>query len=140
MADKENNGIWILVVDDEEDLRESLKRKFARHGFNVATAESGNKALQVCQSHAFDVVLTDVRMANGTGIELLDGLKKQFGYRCPAVICMSAFSDLTTEGAYLKGADALFPKPVDPAALLAAIMHFYNSRKQRLAAAERSVA
>jgi CheY-like chemotaxis protein len=132
-----SNGIKILIVDDEDELRESLRRKSTRLGYEVLSAGGGQEAIALCQNHSFDVVVTDIRMAKGSGIELIDSLKANFGDHCPAIICISAFSDLTLEGAYTKGVDALLPKPIDSSALFAAIQHFHQNRQQRLAALQR---
>lgn len=127
-------GIKILIVDDEDELRDSLRRKCARLGYEVFAAGGGYEALELCRQHGFDVVVTDIRMAKGSGIDLIDGLKKEFGATAPALICITAFSDLTLDGAFAKGVDALLPKPIDSAALFAAVQHFHQSRQQRLAA------
>lgn len=130
-------AIKILIVDDEDELRDSLRRKCARLGYEVFSAGGGYEALELCRQHGFDVVVTDIRMAKGSGIELIDALKRDFGDKTPAIICITAFSDLTLDKAFAKGVDALLPKPIDSAALFAAIQHFHQSRQQRLAAGER---
>lgn len=127
-------GIKILIVDDEDELRDSLRRKCARLGYEVFSAGGGYEAFELCRQHGFDVVVTDIRMAKGSGIELIDLLKKEFGDAAPVIICITAFSDLTLEGASSKGVDALLPKPIDSAVLFAAIRHFHQNRQRRLGA------
>lgn len=125
-------GIRILICDDEEDLRAPLARKFIRRGFEVLTAANGTEGLEICLRNDIQVVITDVRMPGGTGIELLEKLRATFKDRTPSVICMSAYSDLTLEGAYARGADALFVKPLDVPALISAVFHFHRNREERL--------
>ncbi len=130
----DGKGIRLLIVDDENELREALKRKFHRLGFDVHTASGGHEALKTCLKHDFDIILTDVRMPEGSGIELLDGIKSAKLKHPPVIICISAFSDLTKEDAILKGAHALLPKPVESSVLISTIEHFHLQRAQRLEA------
>lgn len=133
-----DEALSLLIVEDEEDLRSALERKFKKMGFNVFTAEGGHEGLTLCVSKQVDVVLTDIRMAKGTGLDLIDGIRNACLERSPVIICMSAFSDLTLEGAYAKGVDAFFPKPIESSALVAAIQHFSRQRAQRLNARNNS--
>lgn len=125
-------GIRVLICDDEEDLRAPLSRRFARQGFEVLTASSGHEGLEVCRHNDIHVVITDVRMPGGTGTELLENLRATFKNQAPAIICMSAFSDLTLEGAYVKGAEALFIKPLNVPALILAVFHYHRDRLARI--------
>ena len=122
----------ILIVDDEQEIRESLAKRFARRGFKVFTADGGTEGFKIAVENSVDVLLTDIRMAKGSGITLVEEVRATLGDNCPTLICMSAFSDLTVEGAFLRGVDLLMPKPLDTAALFAAIDHFYKAWAQRL--------
>ncbi len=110
----------IMVVDDEPDLSEAIAFDLKRKGFQVVTAVSGREAFEMAASNPVDLILSDVRMPNGDGIELLDRIKAK-DVRIPVVIFISGFADITLEEAYEKGADAIFSKPFDRKALLAAI-------------------
>ena len=65
----------LLVVDDEEANRLAVARIFEREGFEVYSAPSGKKALEVCRKRNIHVVLSDLMMPGMTGIELIDALK-----------------------------------------------------------------
>jgi DNA-binding NtrC family response regulator len=67
----------ILVVDDEHDVRESIKRFLTYEGYEVTTAESGAVAVERASAEPFDVVLTDLRMPGMSGLETLIALKRQ---------------------------------------------------------------
>lgn len=61
----------ILIVDDNYELAENLAEIFADEGCDVATATSGEQALELCEGRHFDVVLSDIRMPGISGIELV---------------------------------------------------------------------
>ena len=69
MPDKPTTSI--LVVDDEEQLRRSLVRFFEFRGYAVIEADGGKKAFELVRSNPIAVVVSDIRMAGGDGIELL---------------------------------------------------------------------
>lgn len=71
----EPSPIRVLVVDDEAPNLESLEKIFAREGFEVLTANSGQSALKACRQHRVHVVLTDLMMPGMSGIELVKALK-----------------------------------------------------------------
>ncbi len=60
----------VLIVDDEKNTREGLKLNF-KSEYNVYTAESGEKAVEILQEHAVDIMLTDLRMEGMSGLELM---------------------------------------------------------------------
>ena len=101
-----------LFVDDEPDLLESLSLYFSSAGRVVETASSGNEALKLCEKNEYDVVITDIRMANGDGLFLLESLKQR-NQLSPIVVMMSGFSEVTKDEAVRKGAYDLIPKPLD---------------------------
>lgn len=85
----------ILVAEDEPNLREGIAEAFRDAGHEVAEAEDGQKALELLEEQVFDLMITDYRMPNIDGLELL----RQVRLRNPdiAVIMVTAFG--TVEGA-----------------------------------------
>jgi len=69
----------LLIVDDEEDIREFAKRFFVKRGIEVHTACGGGDALKIIDELAPDLVLLDVRMEEMTGVEVLKELKEKNG-------------------------------------------------------------
>jgi two-component system, NtrC family, response regulator HydG len=67
----------VLVVDDEQDLAESCAFLLGRAGFAASCADSGPAALTLLQQHAFDVVVTDVRMPRMSGMDLLSEIRRR---------------------------------------------------------------
>jgi two-component system, NtrC family, response regulator AtoC len=64
-------GKQVLVVDDEPNLRRVLSAQLSRDGYEVHTAEDGVEALRVLEEHHIDLVITDLRMPNLDGMDLL---------------------------------------------------------------------
>jgi CheY-like chemotaxis protein len=122
----------ILIVDDEEDLRDAIAFDFERKNYNVLTAANGRDAFKLVESHKIDVVLSDVRMPDGDGVELLETIKTKHAF-LPVVMFITGFSDLSLEQAYNKGADAVFSKPFDRQALFDAVTRALMATDQRYA-------
>lgn len=66
----------VLVVDDEPSMRQMLSFALRREGYEVATADDGRAALQALQDGQFDVVITDVRMPELSGVDVLREAKR----------------------------------------------------------------
>jgi DNA-binding NtrC family response regulator len=69
----------ILIVDDEEGLREGLGKLLEDEGYAVLCAETGEEALEILQQSRIDLVLTDMRMPGMDGIELLKKIRERYG-------------------------------------------------------------
>ena len=120
----------ILIVDDEEFLRQAIGFDFEMQNYNVLLAASGREAYEIYLREKVDVILSDVRMPNGDGIELLDRVKAH--NPSMPVIFISGYSDLTLEEAFSRGVEAVFPKPFDRKALAAAAQAAVQDAGQRL--------
>jgi len=106
----------VLVVDDERNQRLTLSHILTEEGFDVVTAESGERAVRLCGEGRFDVVLLDVRLPGIDGVETARRIRRT---QDPLVILMSAYrvEQLELE-ALADGARAFLRKPIDPATLL----------------------
>ncbi|MHB8909371.1 MAG: sigma-54-dependent transcriptional regulator [Syntrophales bacterium] len=65
----------LLIVDDEEVIREGMRRILTAEGYQVETSASGRSAIEKIQEHDFDVVITDLKMPGMDGIEVLKNIK-----------------------------------------------------------------
>jgi DNA-binding NtrC family response regulator len=68
----------ILIVDDEFSVRESLEKVLSKAGYATLAAGSGNEALSLLSKQKIDIVLSDLKMPDGDGVELLKSIKKSF--------------------------------------------------------------
>tara|TARA_R110001583_G_scaffold69544_2_gene197099 strand:- start:19137 stop:20474 length:1338 start_codon:yes stop_codon:yes gene_type:complete len=87
-------NLKILVVDDEPAIRQILSNVIEREGYKVSVAENAGTALHMLGSNEFDVVFSDVRMPDFTGIELLKRAREQ-GVESQFII-MTAFASVNT--------------------------------------------
>lgn len=105
--------ISILIVDDEESVRESLYNWFNEDGYNVQCAENAKIALEKLESERFEIILADIKMPGMDGLELLRRIKLLKSD--PIVIIMTAFATVDTAVQALKdGAYDYVTKPFDP--------------------------
>ena len=106
------NDTHVLVVDDEPDLRTLYELTLLREGFRVDAAGSVKEALQLLSERRFDVVITDMRLPDGLGLELLQHIKaEQRSERC---VVITAYGSAENAVESLKaGAFDYLTKPVD---------------------------
>ena len=103
----------ILIVDDEESVRDSLNNWFIEDGYRVECAENARKALSILESEDFDIVLADIKMPGMDGLEMLKAIKAL--RKESIVIIMTAFATVDTAVQALKdGAFDYVTKPFDP--------------------------
>jgi two-component system response regulator PilR (NtrC family) len=97
----------ILVVDDEESIREFLDIMLRKEGYEVTVAEDGQKALDVLKKKAFDLVISDMQMPNLTGLELLKAVKDQYPDMLFMMITAFATAETAVEAMKLGAYDYL---------------------------------
>ncbi|MBU4344296.1 MAG: sigma-54 dependent transcriptional regulator [Desulfobacteraceae bacterium] len=66
----------ILVVDDDQGMREFLEILLAREGYEVASVSGGKEAIGLCKKHKFDLAITDLKMPRVDGIDVLKSIKE----------------------------------------------------------------
>lgn len=102
----------ILVVDDEQVLRENLGKTLALDGYKILFASGGREAIEIVKTQAIDFIISDVRMPHGDGIELLQEVRK-INPDIPVVVLVTGFTELTKESALSMGAIDLLQKPIN---------------------------
>ncbi len=113
----------VLVIDDEPDVRDSIRQVLTRVGFQVVTADNGEAGVQAFYSEPPDVVIVDIIMPRKNGIEVIKKIREAypgarivaitgggnfgpFGYK-PGTLVTEAYLASATES----GADAVMMKP-----------------------------
>jgi DNA-binding NtrC family response regulator len=123
-----NQGVGILVVDDEFSVRDSLYNWFKTEGYRVDTAENGMAALKKLQESPWDIVLVDIKMPQMDGMELQRHIKKID--KTIIVIVITAYATVDTAVEAMKeGAFDYLSKPVDPDKLSILIRNAVNQRR-----------
>ena len=110
MAEVKRN---ILVVDDEEVIRNICLRSLEKKGYNVGLAENGINALDRIREGIYEIVFTDIKMPMMDGMELLETIKRDFPHL--EVVVMTAFATIESAiDAMKKGAYDFILKPIKP--------------------------
>lgn len=108
----ELKNVNVLVVDDEEALREIFTDELTYLGAQVFCAKNGEEALDLYKQHSIDVVISDVRMPGGDGVQLVKNiasLPKPF----PKIFMCSGYMDKSTDEILELGVLEIFAKPFD---------------------------
>ena len=104
------NNFSILVVDDEEMMRDLLSKILSREGYKIITAIDGVDALEKLSKNKVDIVISDMKMPRMNGFELLKNVINK--YKGLGIIIMTAYGDTyTVKDALLLGADEYITKP-----------------------------
>lgn len=105
--------ISILIVDDEESVRDSLTSWFTDDGYQVKSAENAKRALSILETESYDIILADLKMPGMDGLEMLSRIKAL--NEDAIVIIITAFATVDTAVKALKsGAFDYVTKPFDP--------------------------
>ncbi len=115
----------ILIVDDEQEIRESLEQLLGYEGYRVESASTGTQGLKKAEDKLFDLVLLDVSLPDSNGIDVLKSLKRE----SPdvAVIMITAYdSSQTAFQASREGAESYVTKPWDNSKLLLEIRNLLD--------------
>lgn len=130
-----DDALRILVVDDEETIRQILSRVLGQEGYDVTGAGSGEEALEIFRKDPHPLVLTDIRMEGMSGMDLLTEIK---GMNADTqVIIMTSYASLETAIQALRsGAYDYLVKPFEDLELVAATI-FRATEKIRM---EREIA
>jgi DNA-binding NtrC family response regulator len=100
----------IIVIDDEQIMRDLVQRILAKAGYEVETLDDGEAVLERLAAGDIEIVISDVNMPGMSGFELLKQIKKQ--YPQVAVIMMTGYADtFTIKDALMFGADEYITKP-----------------------------
>ncbi len=106
-------NLQIMIVDDEQIVRESFRSWFAKFGHRVDAAASGAEALQKLEGTPFDLLFVDIKMPGMNGIELLEKIKA--GYPDTSVVIITAYGSIETAVTAMKlGANDYLLKPFKP--------------------------
>lgn len=116
------NPAKILVVDDEEDIRDLLDITFTREGYRVYQASSGEEALEKARLNMPELIILDVMLPGIDGHETCLRIKKDPELKRIPVLMLSAKSEEMDQIIGLKiGADGYMPKPFTPQLLVAKV-------------------
>jgi two-component system phosphate regulon response regulator OmpR len=120
----ENNKKHILIVDDDDRIRDLLRDYLSDNNYIVSTAENANQAKERLQHIKFDIIILDVMMPGQNGYELTKEIKKQI--KVP-IILLTAKGEVENRIKGLEiGADDYIGKPFEPKELLLRVKNIIN--------------
>ena len=124
----ENNKNHILIVDDDDRIRNLLKDYLSENSYIVSTAENADQAKEKLQLIKFDIIILDVMMPGQNGYELTKEVKKVI--KTP-IILLTAKGEVENRIKGLElGADDYIGKPFEPKELLLRIKNIINKSKK----------
>ncbi|WP_045769738.1 sigma-54-dependent transcriptional regulator [Xanthomonas albilineans] len=123
-----------LIVDDERDIRELLVLTLGRMGLRISTAANLAEARELLASNRYDLCITDMRLPDGNGIELVSEIAKHYPHTPVAMITAFGSMDLAVE-ALKAGAFDFVSKPVDIQILRGLVKHALELNNATRAAA-----
>ena len=126
-------GPWrILVVDNHDGFRRSLRRALELEGFEILEASGGPEALMLLSTERVDLVVTDLNMPSLSGIDLIHAIRASGpGSQVPIVVLSVAQTEQRVREVMRAGANGYFQKPFDVAAFLDVARPLLESRKER---------
>ena len=132
MADMPGVGpVQILVVDDEEPIRNALKKFLAQQQYEVYTASTGDEALQALRRHRISLMLCDIRMPGTSGVDLVPqaiDIEPEL-----AILMLTAVNDATSAALCMqRGAMDYLTKPIELADLGRAVQRALKRREMLL--------
>lgn len=121
----------ILVVDDEKEVRDTIKLQLKGTGLEVVEAEDGKKGIEVLDAEnviTVDAILCDVRMPNINGVEAVAYFRRE--YPSIPVIVLTGYPDVKLAVEFMKeGVVEYLVKPVEKEKLVEVVMKAINQRK-----------
>ncbi len=102
----------VLVIDDEQDLAENLQEVLHEHGIEACCAASRAEGLRAVQRRGVRVVVTDMRLGEGSGLDVIAAMKARWP-QIPVVVITAYARDDALARAREAGAITVLPKPVD---------------------------
>ena len=113
----------VLIVDDDEDIRQALSDALTLRGYHCVAADHGESALRCLDSDRFHLVISDYQMPIMDGVQLLEALKQRRTLSPPVILLTGSKSEELRRRAFELGAYAVIAKPFASQELAALSAH-----------------
>ena len=118
---------YMLLVDDEEELRSTLQETLELANYHVMTASNATRAKDAVDNGKFDVAILDIRLPDGSGLDLLKSFKESDPDM--GIILITGYSEVDSAVQAIElGADDFLKKPFEPDELLVRIQELLKKR------------
>ncbi|BBO81421.1 HD-GYP domain-containing protein [Desulfosarcina ovata] len=128
-TDAESVVPLVMVVDDDDDIRDILYYGITHAGCACLTADSGESALKLLEAEPVEVVISDIQMVGMTGLELCRQIKEH--YEADVIIITGLVNNFAYEEIIADGASDFIEKPIRLAEIVARLKRVLNERKVR---------
>lgn len=123
----ENKKINLVIVDDEEQFLDPIRKRLEIRGFNVIAVDRGEKALEAARDYPLDIVLLDLKMPGLSGEQTLKALKQE--HQELEVVILTGYTSIDSELECRRmGAYAYIKKPCEWEQLLEALTGAYKKK------------
>lgn len=119
----------VLVVDDDDDIRDILSYGISASGCRCLTADSAESAINLLQSEAVEVVISDIQMQGMSGLDLCGEIKKRFD--ADVIIITGLVNNFAYEEIIAQGASDFIEKPIRLAEIVARLKRVLHERETR---------
>jgi DNA-binding response OmpR family regulator len=134
----EKNQKCILIVDDDQNILDSLSSILRSNNYIVCTAQNGAEAIAKFETQSFNLVLLDIKLPDINGTELLNQMHRDTPEMM--LIMITGFPSLDNAVKSLNlGADAYIMKPINPAELLKVIQEKLNEQEEAMKMSQENV-
>jgi len=133
--------VRIIIIDDEQDVRDALQEVLKRAGFEADAAASGNEGLELLRKSPSDLVITDIIMPGKDGVKIISDIRAEFpetriiaisggGNVAPLAYEPNAIkTEAYLASASVAGADVTLTKPFDGKELVQAVQDLANDNQ-----------
>ena len=124
----------VYIIDDDEQIRETLRLLLEKAGYSVEEAASGNKGVELYRQHQADLVITDIHMPEKNGIEIIQEIQ-QINPAVKVIVISGGGELILKDELYmteaLQSVKAEFEKPLDIQKLLQTVHEVLDENKER---------
>lgn len=124
----------ILVIEDDDSMRELMRMTLVKHGYEVATAENGVRGYDAALFLKPDLIVTDIRMPAADGIHVVRRVRDTPTIDTTPILVTTDFGDGNATFSLQQGANAYEPKPLNPQSFLSTVERLLADRDGQKAA------
>ncbi len=124
----------ILVIENDDEMRELMRTTLERNGYEVATASDGVRGYDMALFMKPDVIVTDIRLPGADGIHVVRRVRDTTSLAKTPILVTTPFGTGKATFSLQLGANAFEPMPIDPRSLLITVRRLLKSRKSKKAA------
>jgi CheY-like chemotaxis protein len=118
----------ILVIEDDDVMRELMRMALERHGYQVVLAADGVQGFELALETTPDLIITDITMPGADGVHLIRRIRDTNAVSKIPILVTTGYGLGTATFAMSEGATAYEPKPINPEAFIATVRRLLRER------------